>query len=74
MTEEEIENRRNGWLLDTGRTHRLTVRIRSGAKLQNYGDWLRANRDVVIIKKAGWHRPTMTVNYMPSPHLAEAIT
>jgi hypothetical protein len=30
-TEEEIEEtRRHGWLLDTGRTHRLTVRVRSG--------------------------------------------
>jgi hypothetical protein len=41
-TEEEIdETWRHGWLLDTGRTHRLTVRVRSGSKLQNYGDWLR---------------------------------
>ena len=53
-TEEEIgETRRHGWLLDTGRTHRLTVRVRSGPKLQNYGNWLRANGDVVIINENG---------------------
>jgi hypothetical protein len=50
-TPEEIEiTRRHGWLLDTGRTHRLTVCLRSGSKLQNYGDWLRANGDTVIVK------------------------
>ena len=32
-TEEEIdETWRHGWLLDTGRTHRLTVRVRSGSQ------------------------------------------
>jgi hypothetical protein len=40
---------RNGWLLDTDRTHRLTVRVRSGQRLWNYGEWLRANADVVIV-------------------------
>ena len=41
---------RNGWLLDTDRTHRLTVRVRSGQRLWNYGEWLRANADVVIVE------------------------
>jgi hypothetical protein len=47
----EIERiARNGWLLDTDRTHRLTVRVRSGQRLWNYGEWLRANADVVIVE------------------------
>ena len=41
---------RNGWLLDTDRTHRLMVRVRSGQRLWNYGEWLRANADVVIVE------------------------
>ena len=50
-TEEEIEEtRRHGWLLDTGRTHRLTVRIRSGGRLKQYGEWLHSNRDRPIIE------------------------
>jgi len=47
----EIERiARNGWLLNTDRTHRLTVRVRSGQRLWNYGEWLRANADVVIVE------------------------
>jgi hypothetical protein len=47
----EIERiARNGWLLDTDRTHRFTVRVRSGQRLWNYGEWLRANADVVIVE------------------------
>ena len=47
----EIERiARNNWLLDTDRTHRLTVRVRSGQRLWNYGEWLRANADVVIVE------------------------
>jgi hypothetical protein len=41
---------RNCWLLDTNRTHRLTVRIRSGGTLKQYGEWLHFNRDRPIIE------------------------
>ena len=51
LPKEQIEKiARNGWLLDTTRTHRLTVRVRSGQRLWNYGEWLRANADVVIVE------------------------
>ena len=51
LPKEQIEKiARNGWLLDTNRTHRLTVRVRSGQRLWNYGEWLRANADVVIVE------------------------
>ena len=51
LPKEEIERiARNGWLLDTNKTHRLTVRVRSGERLWNYGEWLRANADVVIVE------------------------
>ena len=52
LPKEQIERiARNGWLLDTNRTHRLTVRVRSGQRLWNYGEWLRANANVVIVEK-----------------------
>ena len=41
---------RNCWLLDTNRTHRLTVRIRFGGTLKQYGEWLHFNRDRPIIE------------------------
>jgi hypothetical protein len=48
--EEEIEEtRQHGWLLDTCRTHRLTVRVRSDHKLLNYGEFLRQDADTVIL-------------------------
>jgi hypothetical protein len=51
LPKEQVEQiARNGWLLDTNRTHRLTVRVRSGERLWNYGEWLRANADVVIVE------------------------
>ena len=51
LPKEQIEQiARNGWLLNTDRTHRLTVRVRSGQRLWNYGEGLRANADVVIVK------------------------
>jgi hypothetical protein len=45
----------NGWLLDTNRTHRLTVRIRSGGRLKQYGEWLHSNRDRPIIENGVGH-------------------
>ena len=51
LPKEQIERiARNGWLLDTNRTHRLTVRVRSGQRLWNYGEWIRANANVVIVE------------------------
>jgi hypothetical protein len=51
LPKEQFEKiARNGWLLDTNRTHRLTVRVRSGQRLWNYGEWLRANAEVVIVE------------------------
>jgi hypothetical protein len=74
-TEEEIEEtRRHGWLLDTGRTHRLTVRVRSGAKLQNYGDWLRANGDVVIINENGMAQANDAGELYAVRHMAAALS
>jgi hypothetical protein len=54
-TEEEIEEtRQHGLLLDTGRIHRLTVRVRSDHnKLLNYGDFLRQYADTVILDESG---------------------
>jgi hypothetical protein len=54
-TEEQIEEiRQHGLFLNTGRTHRLTVRVRSDQrKLINYGDFLRQNRDTVILDENG---------------------
>ena len=50
LHKEQIERMaRNGWLLDTNRTHRLTVRIRSGGRLKQYGEWLHFNRDRPIL-------------------------
>jgi hypothetical protein len=43
---------RNGWLSETNRTHRLTVRIRSGGRLKQYGEWLHFNRDRPILENA----------------------
>ena len=74
-TEEEIEEtRRHGWLLNTGRTHRLTVRVRSGAKLQNYGDWLRANGDVVIINENGMAQANDAGEPYAVRHMAAALS
>jgi hypothetical protein len=51
LHKEQIERMaRNGWLLDTNRTHRLTVRIRSGRRLKQYGEWLLFNRDRPILE------------------------
>jgi hypothetical protein len=51
LHKEQIERMaRNGWLLDTNRTHRLTVRIRSGGRLKQYGEWLHFNRDRPILE------------------------
>ena len=74
-TEEEIgETRRHGWLLDTGRTHRLTVRVRSGPKLQNYGNWLRANGDVVIINENGMAQANDAGELCAVRHMAAALS
>ena len=74
-TEEEVEEtRRHGWLLDTGRTHRLTVRVRSGARLQNYGDWLRANGDVVIINENGMAQANDAGELYAVRHMAAALS
>jgi hypothetical protein len=54
FSETEIEEiGQHGWLLDTGRTHRLTVRVRSDHKLINYGDFLRQHADTVILDENG---------------------
>ena len=54
LPKEQIERiARNGWLLDTNRTHRLTVRIRSGGRLKQYGEWLHSNRGRPIIENGG---------------------
>ena len=51
LPKEQIEQiARNGWLVDTNRTHRLTVRIRSGGTLKQYGEWLHFNRDRPILE------------------------
>ena len=51
LPKEQIERMaRNCWLLDTNWTHRLTVRIRSGGTLKQYGEWLHFNRDRPIIE------------------------
>ena len=51
LPKEQVERiGRNGWLLETNRTHRLTVRIRSGGRLKQYGEWLHFNRDRPIIE------------------------
>ena len=74
-TEEEIEETwRHGWLLDTGRTHRLTVRVRSAPKLQNYWDWLRANRDVVIINENGMAQADDAGELYAVRHMAAALS
>jgi hypothetical protein len=73
-TEEEIEEtRRHGWLLDTGRTHRLTVRIRSGPKLQHYGEWLRLNGDLPILDENGMGKANDEGEIYSVRHLAEAL-
>jgi hypothetical protein len=48
---EEI--RQHGGFLNTGLTHRLTVRVRSDRKLINYGAFLRQNKDTVIVMEDG---------------------
>jgi len=54
FSETEIEEiRQHGWLLDTGRTHRFTIRVRSDHKLINYGTFLRQNADTVIVDENG---------------------
>jgi hypothetical protein len=45
--------KRDGWFLTQSRNHRLTVRVRSGHKLINYGDLLRLNKDAVLIDEDG---------------------
>jgi hypothetical protein len=74
-TEEEIEETlHHGWLMDTGRTHRLTVRVRSGPKLQNYGDWLQANGDVVIINENGMAQANDAGELYVVRHMAAALS
>ena len=74
-TEEEIEEtRRHGWLLNTGRTYRLTVRVRSGPKLRNYGDWLRANGDALIVNENGMARANDAGELYAVRHMAAALS
>jgi hypothetical protein len=74
-TEEEIEeSQRHRWVLDTGRTHRFTVRVRSGPKLQNYGDWLRANGDVVIVNENGMAQANNAGELYAVRHMAAALS
>ena len=75
LPKERVEQiARNGWLLDTNRTHRLTVRVRSGPKLQNYGDWLRANGDVVIINENGMAQANDDGELYSVKHLIQNIS
>jgi hypothetical protein len=60
--------------MDTGRTHRLTVRVRSGPKLQNYGDWLQANGDVVIINENGMAQANDAGELYVVRHMAAALS
>src|SRR5262249_25000260 len=54
FSETEIkEIRQHGWLLDTGRPHRLTVRLRYDHRLINYGAFLRQNAATVILRENG---------------------
>jgi hypothetical protein len=55
FTESDLEEtRRHGWLLESGRTHCLTVRIRTdGKKLQHYATWMRLNGDIPISDENG---------------------
>jgi hypothetical protein len=74
-TAEELEEtRQHNWLLDTGRTHRLTVRVRSGPKLQNYGVWLQANGDVVIVNENGMARANNAGELYAVGHMAAALS
>jgi hypothetical protein len=47
------EVRQHGLLLNTGRTHRLTVRVRSDKKVINYGEFVRQHADTVILDEDG---------------------
>jgi hypothetical protein len=73
-TEEEIEEtRQHRWLLDTCRPHRLTVRVRSDRKLINYGEFLRRNKDTVIMEGGVAHANDAGELYSVR-HLMESLT
>jgi len=75
FSETEIEEiRQHGWLLDTGRTHRLTVRVRSDHKLINYGVFLRQNAAVVIADESGMARANDAGELYSVRHMMEGLS
>jgi hypothetical protein len=74
LPKEQVEQiARNGWLLDTSRTHRLTVRIRSGGRLKQYGEWLHSSRDRPIIEN-GLGRANDDGELYSVKHLIEGLS